>query len=129
MRADDIIRLGFRMLTGRSVPGARQRPRKPPRPTWLPPREWTPEFIASREWLSNNWQWEKVRVRRLAIDKHCFYCGRGTEHRHDDGARVILNVDHIWCRRDYPHLCITFENTATTCNRCNKAKGNDRPYT
>lgn len=119
MRADQIIRMGFRMLTGKDAPRLPRTRGRRPRPTWLPPGEWSREFIASNEFL-RTWQWRKVRYRRLEqSDGRCDLCGRSRK----DG--IILNVDHIWNRLHHPELCLTVEATQCLCGPCNAGKGNE----
>jgi 5-methylcytosine-specific restriction endonuclease McrA len=114
MRADDIIRLGFRMLTGRSVPGARQRPQRPVGN----PHGLSSEFIASPQFLRTD-EWIRLRYDVMKWSKgQCQLCGRSRA----DGIK--LNADHIKPRKTHPHLALTYGNIQVLCAECNKGKGN-----
>lgn len=64
-------------------------------------------------------EWRTVRMRVLA--KHgakCQCCGKTAI----DG--VVINVDHIKPRRQYPELALDESNLQVLCDGCNQGKGN-----
>jgi hypothetical protein len=64
-------------------------------------------------------QWRRLRYDVLKRDGgKCQLCGRGR------AEGVVLNVDHIKNRRDFPHLAMDLNNLQTLCANCNEGKGN-----
>ncbi len=69
-------------------------------------------FLASYEWAT---------IRMRALKEHgaaCQCCGKTAK----DG--IVINVDHIKPRRDFPELALDVTNLQVLCGECNKGKGN-----
>lgn len=63
-------------------------------------------------------EWKRLRYQVLKRDGgRCQACGRSAK----DG--VILCVDHIKPRHQYPHLALDPNNLQTLCGGCNMGKG------
>jgi 5-methylcytosine-specific restriction endonuclease McrA len=80
-------------------------------------------WIASKEWLVNNWQWDQIRYDALAAnDGRCELCGR-SKHELERGNH--LNVDHVKPRKTHPWLALNLSNLQILCGSpCNRGKGN-----
>jgi hypothetical protein len=79
---------------------------------WETPDPRTPEFLQSPAWR---------RLRSQVLERwghQCQRCGRTPQ----DG--IIINVDHIKPRRDFPELALEFDNCQVLCDVCNHGKGN-----
>lgn len=64
--------------------------------------------------------WLRIRMAALAnTDGRCECCGASAK----DG--VMLNVDHVKPRKEYPQLALSLHNLQVLCHDCNFGKGND----
>lgn len=73
----------------------------------------------SRDYFLLCAEWRVVRMRVLArLGGKCQCCGRTAK----DG--VVINVDHIKPRRQYPELALDETNLQVLCDACNQGKGN-----
>lgn len=64
-------------------------------------------------------QWFAIRYEALKINgAACQCCGRSRKHG------IILHVDHIKPRANYPHLELELSNLQVLCNECNLGKSN-----
>lgn len=62
-------------------------------------------------------EWRQVRYLALRNSGGCNCCGA----RAKDG--VVLHVDHIKPRKDYPELALSLDNLQVLCEDCNVGKG------
>ena len=111
MRAKDILRLGYRMLTGEEVPKGRKSTGNP--------YGWTDQFIASPAFLKTP-EWKRARYDAIRLHgARCQACGR-TPQRHG----IVINVDHVIPRKVRPGLCLSVANLQILCSDENIGKGN-----
>jgi 5-methylcytosine-specific restriction endonuclease McrA len=85
--------------------------RKPPR-HHSKPKANAPDFLQSYEWRV---------LRMVVLKKHgarCQCCGASAK----DG--VVINVDHIKPRRNFPELALSESNLQVLCSACNQGKSN-----
>lgn len=76
-------------------------------------------FIASPGFL-RGFDWLRIRMAALAnTEGRCECCGASAK----DG--VMLNVDHVKPRKEYPQLALSLHNLQVLCHDCNFGKGND----
>jgi hypothetical protein len=71
-----------------------------------------PEFLQSKAWK---------RLRFQALKTHgmaCQACGASPS------TGAVLNVDHIFPRRLFPHLALRLDNLQVLCAECNEGKAN-----
>ena len=79
-------------------------------------------WIASREWLIDNREWDRVRYAAYeANDGRCECCARS---KHDLPPGVYLNADHIKPRKTHPWLVLKLSNIQIICGQCNRGKSN-----
>lgn len=77
-------------------------------------RDQTP--LCYNDGFYNSKGWKNMRDHVLEVyGRKCMKCKR---------TDVVMNVDHIKPRRDYPHLELEFDNLQVLCERCNKHKSN-----
>lgn len=72
----------------------------------------SPEFLQSKAWK---------RLRFQALKAHgmsCQACGASPS------TGAVLNVDHIFPRRLFPHLALRLDNLQVLCGDCNEGKAN-----
>jgi len=64
----------------------------------------------------SSWAWKKLRFEVLKYyGAKCMLCG--SEER--------ICVDHIYPRKKFPHLEMSFDNLQVLCDSCNRGKSND----
>ena len=79
---------------------------------WKPGSK-TDEFYSSREWRT-------LRVRVLEqYQCKCMMCGESPKVH-----GIVIHVDHIKPRSNYPELALTFSNLQLLCEACNLGKSN-----
>ena len=66
-----------------------------------------------------SFSWRKLRMQAIQrYGARCMCCGATPR----DG--IVINVDHIKPRKNYPHLALDIDNLQILCNPCNHGKGN-----
>ena len=83
----------------------------------------TPKRVTSKKQSSKSFyssrEWREVRVKALVKNgRKCCLCGRAPK----DG--IILHVDHIKPRSNYPELELSLSNLQILCEDCNLGKSN-----